>query len=162
MEKKAKASMARRRERGDVMAAPYSKKLAKVEGKIVLIDDPDKPLAPLLEAYGAAGTVLGACKLPDAAGVVRPRHGGVWQPTSLSAILDRAGVLPRRHHRTHFSNQSVLAGILRCHCKRTLTPDSSTRGYYCSNGKRMGSPIHGKTWVSEAAVLPPRQFASRS
>jgi DNA invertase Pin-like site-specific DNA recombinase len=147
-------ALAARRARGDVMAAPYGKKLAKVDGRVALVDNPEKPLAPLLDAYTKAGTVLGACKLLDAAGVVRPRHGGVWQPASLSAILARAGVLPSRGHRKHFSSQALLAGLLRCHCGRSLTPDTTTRGYYCANGKRIGSPIHGKTWVSESTLMP--------
>jgi DNA invertase Pin-like site-specific DNA recombinase len=155
MERKAKSSVSKRLERGDKMAAPYGKRLAKDEaGRIVLEDDPARPMQPLLDAYREAGTVLGACKLLDARGVVRPRNGGVWQPASLTAILERAGAaLPRKGRRTHYSTEAVLAGLLRCHCGRTLTPDLSTGGYYCANGKRLGKPVHGKVWVKEATIL---------
>jgi len=151
------AALAQRRARGDVMAAPYGKKLAKVDGRIVLVDDPEKPVAPLLAAYRRAGTVLGACKLLDAAGAPRPRHSDVWQPASLTAILAREGVLPRRGSRRHFARSAILAGLLRCHCGRTLTPDLVSRratGYYCANGKRQGAPVHGTTYVPESRILP--------
>lgn len=140
--------------------------------------DPDRPLAPLLAAYSEAGTVLGACRLLDERHI--PTRSGkvsmgpddeAWMSPSLSLILDRVprhegpcnfedGVctmphlLPKRGTRRHFASSDVLAGMLRCHCGRTMTPDADKHGYYCARGARKKVAVHGPASVKQTALLP--------
>ncbi|MFI5258315.1 MAG: recombinase family protein [Candidatus Limnocylindrales bacterium] len=157
-----------RRARGDALGpVPYGSKIVRdaqgrAEHPVRWEDDPDRPLAPVLEAYKAAGTVYAACKLLDAAGVPTPRgnkeddgNPKVWNTTSLTKILDRAGLLPPHEHRRVYARSAVLAGLLRCHCQsRTLTPDTARGVYYCARGKHEGTARHGRSFVAEAALLP--------
>lgn len=150
--------------RGDRMGQPpYGQRIVRdatgrADKPIRWEDDPDRPLAPVLEAYSRAGSVLGACKLLNAAGVPNARGGDLWQPTSLALILDRAGVLPPRNHRRLYAKSALFAGLLRCHCGRTMTPDHehlrTGTAYYCARSKWIGSAVHGPGWVREAAILP--------
>jgi DNA invertase Pin-like site-specific DNA recombinase len=159
-QKAAKARAAR----GDAMGQPpYGQRIVRdasgqARKPISWEDDPARPLAPLLAAYGAAGTVLGACKLLNAARVPNARGGDLWQPTSLSLILDRAEVLPPHGHRRLYAKSAYLAGMLVCHCGRTMTPDHAHlrtgTAYYCARSKWIGTAVHGPGWVREAAILP--------
>jgi len=152
----------RRTERGDEMRkAPFGKRIARDEYGVAYKpirweDDPDRPVQALIDAYREAGTVLGACKLLNERHVpTRHRGSRAWSPTSLTNILERESVLPPRGRRTyHGRSEALFAGMIRCHCGRGMTPDVSTNGYYCANGKVIGSAMHGKTWVAEHAVLP--------
>jgi DNA invertase Pin-like site-specific DNA recombinase len=154
------AALARRVVRGDAMGQPpYGQRIIRDAAGVALKpirweNDPDRPLEPVLEAYRRAGSVLGACKILNAAGVPNARGGDLWQPTSLSLILDRAGVLPPAGHRRAYSHGAILAGLCRCHCGRTLTPDRVKGGYYCAKGKWQGKAIHGPSWAGEAYLLP--------
>jgi len=153
------AAFARRKARGDRMGQPpYGFRIVRDDAgnaakPIAWEDDPSRPLAPVLDAYSAAGSVLGACKLLNAAGVPNARGGALWQPTSLALILERAGVLPPRGHRRTYSRGSVLAGLVRCHCGRTMTPDLARGGLYCAKGKWQGKSLHGPSWAGGAYVL---------
>jgi DNA invertase Pin-like site-specific DNA recombinase len=162
---RARAATDARVARHDKMGTPpYGKRIVRdAAGRaikpIVWEDDPTRPLAPLLEAYRQAGTVMGACRLLNAAGVPTP-YGKVdengkpqgWQTTSLALILDRAGVLPTQGTRRHYSRTDVLAGILVCHCGRRMTPDASKGGYYCARAKIIED--HGRASVQQRALLP--------
>lgn len=147
---------ARRKKRGDAMGnPPYGQRAVRGKGnRIEWQDDPQRPLAAVLDAYRVAGNVMGAAKLLTAAGVKPPRGGKEWQNTSLTLILDRAGVLPPRNHRRTYSTASVLAGILRCHCGRTLTPAPSRNSYYCGRAHLVGVAEHGKMTANERVLLP--------
>jgi DNA invertase Pin-like site-specific DNA recombinase len=151
---------ATRRTRGDAMGQPpYGLRVVRdAQGvaikPIAWEDDPDRPLAPVLEAYRRAGTVLGATKILNAAGIKPPRDGQDFQNTTLTLILDRAGVLPPRNHRAHFSSGAVLAGLLRCHCGRTMTPSPSRNDFYCGRAKLIGAAAHGRMTVPEGRILP--------
>jgi DNA invertase Pin-like site-specific DNA recombinase len=162
------AALAARRARGDRMGSPpYGQRIVRdATGQAVRPiqwePDPERPLQVLLDAYATAGSVQGACKLLNAQHVPTPQGGAgaVWQPASLTNILDRAEVLPAHGHRRHFSRAALLAGLLVCPqpgCGRTMTPDvgrPAGRGYYCAQGKKLGSAVHGRWWAAESAVLP--------
>jgi DNA invertase Pin-like site-specific DNA recombinase len=121
MERKAKSSVAARERRGDAMGrSPYGTRHEKIDGKIVTVPDPSKPLAPLLDAYAEGGSVFAAVRLLNAAkkvplprghyciadgrvpGCCHPKLNaksgnlecscGLWHPTVLRNILERNGV----------------------------------------------------------------------
>jgi hypothetical protein len=125
-------------------------------------DDPERPLAPLLEAYRQAGTVLGACRLLNERGVPtgqpRKREEGdgpkLWRTTSLTNILVRAGACPARGQRRHYSRGHPLAGLLRCHCGRTMTPDGPKGGLYCARAKYEGEAVHGRGSIADRYIMP--------
>lgn len=160
-----------RKDRGDAMGQPpYGSRIVRDDsGRAVKPirweDDPARPLAPVLEAYTRARSVLGACKILNAAGIATPK-GKVdgngepvpWQPTSLTLILDRAGVLPPHGKRREYAKGARLAGLLRCHCGRFLTPDHSHlrtgTAYYCARSKWIGTVAHGPGYVHEDALMP--------
>jgi DNA invertase Pin-like site-specific DNA recombinase len=151
-----------RKDRGDRFGvAPYGKRVVRdAEGRalkpIRWEEDPDKPIAPVLEAYRRAGTVLGACRLMDDT-VPTAHAGGKWHPSALTLILAREGVLPPRGRRQQISRSAVLAGLLRCHCGTTLTPDiGGKKGYYCRFGhwRRLDVHASGPAFVREDAILP--------
>lgn len=161
-------ALAVRRARGDALGpVPYGSRIVRdaqgrAEHPVRWEADPTRPLEPVLAAYRAAGTVYAACKALDAAGVPTPRGNReddgspkVWNTTSLTKILDRAGLLPPHEHRRVYSRSAVLASLLRCHCQsRTLTPDTARERYYCARGKRDGTAKHGPSWVAESRLLP--------
>lgn len=161
---RAAGALAVRQARGDhIGRAGYGQKLARVDGAIVTVTDPEHPLEPILAAVREAGSILGACKLLTARGVPvpgKPRTNGdrpVWHPTPLRRIIERnapellpaAGPTGRRTP-TH----SALAQLLTCHCGHVLTPEPARKGYRCTMGNRLGRESHGPMWVSEAAILP--------
>lgn len=161
-----------RRSRGDAMGQPpYGKRIVRdADGRAIKPirweDDPERPLAPILKAYSQCGNVLATAKALSAAGVptpkgkVKPDGSPRWETTSLTLILERAGVLPPRHHRRLYAKSAYLAGLIRCHCHngKVMTPDHehvrTGTSYYCHDGKLDGVAIHGHNWVREAAILP--------
>jgi DNA invertase Pin-like site-specific DNA recombinase len=159
-----------RKDRGDSMGpTPYGQRIVRDDTGAAVKpirweDDPDRPLAPILEAYSAAGSVLGACKLLDAANVPTPK-GKVdadgrpaWESTSLTLILDRARVLPPHGQRRRYAKSAYCSHLLLCHCGSNMTPDHAHvrtgTSYYCHRGKMQGVATHGRNWVREAAILP--------
>jgi DNA invertase Pin-like site-specific DNA recombinase len=157
-----------RRARGDALGpVPYGQRIVRdaqgrAEHPVRWEDDPDRPLAPVLAAYASAGSVYAAAKALDAAEVPTPRGNKeddgkpkVWNTTSLTKILDRAGLLPSHEHRRVYARSAIFAGLLRCHCRsRILTPDTARGRYYCARGKRDGTPKHGPSWVAESRLYP--------
>jgi DNA invertase Pin-like site-specific DNA recombinase len=151
-----------RQDRGDKMGVPvYGKRVVrdadgKAERPIRWEDDPARPLAPLLEAYRRAGTVLGACRLLDAEGP-EPLNGGKWHPSSLALVLGREGVLPPIGKRVVVSRSALLSGMLVCADGTTLTPDHGKRGYYCRFGHWRRADIHPvglPAFVREDVLVP--------
>ena len=165
MERKAKSAADRRAARGDRMGvAPYGQRVKRnADGSAVKPieweNDPDRPVAPLLAAYRAAGSVLASCRALDARRVPTAHgNGGLWHPSALTLILAREGVLPPKGKRVQVSRSSLLSGLLRCHCHgATLTPDHGKRGYYCRFGHWRRADVHPAglpAFVREEAVLP--------
>jgi DNA invertase Pin-like site-specific DNA recombinase len=165
---RAAGALAVRRERGDhIGPAGYGFRLERhAAGAIVTVPDPDRPLEPVLEAVREAGSILGACMLLNARGVPVPqgpsaerRHNGThWHPTPLRRIVERNApeLLPKAgpSGRRQPSRGSALAQLLVCHCGHVLTPEPTARAYRCTVAHRTGGEGHGRSWVSERALMP--------
>lgn len=160
------AALTERKRRGDRFGvAPYGWRVVRDEAGTALKpirweQDPDRPLAPLLEAYRRAGTVLGACDILRHDRVPTAHGGrGSWHPSALTLILAREGVLPPAGKRAQVSRSTLLSGLLVCSCGTTLTPDVGKGGYYCRFAKWHQSEVHDKAvhgsgWIRETAILP--------
>ena len=157
--KRARAAREARRERGDRFGhAPYGFRHVKDEtGRIVRVPDPAEPLAPVLDAYREARTVLGACKLLKDRHIRSPKGKEIWWPSVLTRVLDEnAPELRTRYGRRGrpVSRPAPLAGLLRCHCGMTLTPNLERGQYYCARGTRDGAAVHGKTIATTKIIMP--------
>jgi hypothetical protein len=124
--------------------------------------DPFRPMAPLVQAYKDAGTVLGAAQLLQQRGVPSPT-GGLWASSTLGRTLrghtgpecDHGIDLPDRNasgRARRTKRPALFAGMLRCYCGRTMTPNLNKRQYYCSAGRDAGVDQHGRYIVTEAAL----------
>lgn len=156
---RAKDAIRRRKARGDkVGGAPYGKKFAKVEGKVVLVDDPERPIQPILDAVrDASGNTAEAVRLLNERGVPS-RYGRAWSPPALRGLLRKKRVMPpssrraRRNRAGELRAPSPLSKLVRCPCGNTMTPVDSRQGLYCYIGSREGMARHGKYVVSQRAV----------
>jgi DNA invertase Pin-like site-specific DNA recombinase len=152
---RARGAASARIARGDHMGpARYGFRLAKVDGRVTLVPDPDRPLAPVFAAYAEAGTMAGACRILNASGLPAPR-GGLWRISTVTQILtDNGAPLPARNGRGHRRNppRAMFAQLLRCHCGRMLTPNRKRRSYYCSSGLLVKD--HGRYYIAESALRP--------
>jgi hypothetical protein len=133
--------------------------------------DPDA-IARVLEAYKAAGSLLGAARALNDAGVPCPRPdltkgGSGWHAATVRRVIRREApeLLPptREPWRRGVPGERrdgaprILTGLLRCHCGSVMTPGSSVRGgayyYYCNRGLR--DKTHSRPYaVSEKKLLP--------
>jgi DNA invertase Pin-like site-specific DNA recombinase len=152
------SALARRRENGDKLGqAPYGYRTARVDGRIVHVQDDAVDLVRVIDAYREAGSVLGACGLLEAAGVPAPRGGTRWSTSALTRILQREApeVLPPASARgMRRPASAMLAQLLHCpFCGRMLTPNVKRGQYYCANGARERD-THPRYAVREADVLP--------
>jgi DNA invertase Pin-like site-specific DNA recombinase len=127
--------------------------------------DPKHPIEPIVDAFREAGTVRGACELLQARGISAPEGGAVWGSSTLSRILrshampgcDHGLDLPDRNasgrvRRDRAGRPALFAGLLLCHCGRTMTPNLARGQYYCAGGRDSGSAQHGKYSTTEAAL----------
>jgi DNA invertase Pin-like site-specific DNA recombinase len=143
-----------RRQRGDrIGKAPYGQRVR--DGK--LEPNPDEDLEQLVAAYRDAGTVQGAARALNAAGVPT-RSGGPWRSSNLSGILEAAGVITRRARAGRPSTRAyTLAGLLTCSCGATLTGGTMHGGrnvtYDCRRGRTLADHPRPLS-VSETAILP--------
>lgn len=157
---RAQSALAVRRQRGDYIGrVPYGYRAVRDDaGALVMVTNPDEPLAPIIEAVRDAGSILGGAKLLQARGVPAPEGGKVWGSTTLRRIIERhapelipsAGPTGRRTP----SRSSMLAQLLVCHCGHVLTPEPARKAYRCTRGNRVGREAHGTMWVSERSLLP--------
>jgi DNA invertase Pin-like site-specific DNA recombinase len=154
VQERARVTTMMRRQRGDrIGKAPYGQRVR--DGK--LEPNPDEDLAQLLEAFRKAGTVQGAARALNAAGVPT-RSGGPWRSSNLSGILAAAGVLTRRPRAGRPSTRAYrLAGLLRCSCGATMTGRTeygrTAVSYECRRSRTL--PDHPRPLsVPETAVLP--------
>lgn len=147
---RARGAMAARRQRGDRFGhAPYGFRHVRDHGRIVREPDTLRPLAPVLDAYREAGSVLGACRLLEARGIPAPRGGERWATSALTRIIEENApdLLPRRTAAgLRTPSRALLAQLLRCpFCGRMLTPNVHRGQLYCANGPREAghaSPLH--------------------
>ncbi|MEA2518780.1 MAG: site-specific recombinase [Chloroflexota bacterium] len=160
----------------------YGKRVVKgADGLRVLVDDPDRPIEPIIEAWRGArtfrGTVeaLGRLGIPSPFGAKRVKEGGTggWSTAALARVLtwyadpangdsrltddERALLLTtattRGGRRSVPREPTVLQGLLHCHCGRRMTPNRHHRSYYCSRGHLDGTSRHGRFTIGERALL---------
>jgi Resolvase, N terminal domain len=152
---RAKGASQARAARGDKLgAARYGFRLVKRDGITVEVPNPDQPLGPILEAYHEAGTVAGAARILNAAGVPSPR-GTLWGDVTLTRVLEsNDAALPAKNRagRRRRPPKALLAQLLRCPCGRMLTPNGQRRQYYCHRGYILAG--HGRYIVSQSTILP--------
>lgn len=152
------AALDERRKRGDRLGQPpYGFLHEKVDGRIVRVPDPKRPLEPLLQAYRDAGTILGACKLLKDRGIPAPKGGKTWATSALTRIIEENApeMLPRKNARgARQPASAVFAQLLECpFCGRTLTPNAARGQYYCPNGPRDRAG-HPRYAVREVDLAP--------
>jgi DNA invertase Pin-like site-specific DNA recombinase len=133
--------------------------------------DPDRPIEPVLQAYRdskAAGRgIRGAAILLQERNVPSPSGGNRWAATSLRRILrDRIpDELPDRNasgkSRDGSKHPVLFAGIVRCHCGRTMSTNYSRKDktgrplpnqLYCSGAAGSGREGHGRYVIAESAL----------
>jgi DNA invertase Pin-like site-specific DNA recombinase len=152
---RAKGASLARVARGDKLgAARYGFRLVKVDGVTVEVPNPDQPLAPILMAYREAGSVAGAARILNAAGIPSPR-GTLWGDVTLTRVLESNDVeLPpkNRSGRRRRPPKALLAQLVRCHCGRMMTPNGRRRQLYCHRGLIVAG--HGRYIVAQSAILP--------
>lgn len=152
---RARGAIAARKARGDRLGhAPYGWRHVKMDGVVTREPDPDRPLAPVLDAYREAGTVLGACRLLNERGIPAPK-GRTWGTSTLTRVLTENApeLLPTvtPSGRRQRVPRALFGQLLRCHCGRTMTPNLARRQYYCSRGALGG---HDRYVVTERSLLP--------
>lgn len=152
----ASAALEDRRERGDVLGRPhYGFTLALVDGRYQEVPDPERPVQRVLDALDDAGSVAGAVRLLNERGVPPPMGGARWHLSAARRVIDHAAPgrlssFRRAHPRTHLP--TLLAGILRCHCGATMTPNPARGQLYCHRARIVKD--HGKAAIAERLILP--------
>ena len=157
--RRAASTIAMRRARGDALGQPpYGMKFEKVNGRVTLVEDPERPLQPVLDVMNEVNNhVPSAMRLLNERGIPS-RFGRRWSWHSLTATLRKAGALPpaakrpRRNRIGVVRMPSALSKIVRCHCGHTMTPVDSRSELYCYVGSRDGAARHGKIRTSQKAV----------
>lgn len=148
------AARAIRQERGDRLGhPPHGFKAVRDENGVrVFVTDPDRSVAPVLDAYTEVGTVQGAARLLNARGVPSPR-GKRWGTSETRRVLVAHGAALPAHGKPGRRplRVPVLAKLLRCHCGGTLTPNVARGQYYCPRAKGNGG--HGRYNVTEASLM---------
>lgn len=162
-EERSKESNGSRKARGDAMgSAGYGYQFVRRDGRVVR--DPDDAAAAtvqaVVDAYRETGTILGACKRLNAAGVKPPR-GSRWWTRTVTRIIgtETPAALPPRSAgkgRRERSGAALLSKLLRCHCDATMTPKTSGgyQSYYCSHGSVSDRANHPRLNVTESHLLP--------
>jgi hypothetical protein len=148
---RSKDTVAVRRARGDRIGHPMYGEL------------PGEDVAAVLQAFGDAGSVIGAGRLLNERGIPT-RQGRPWGTTSAREILRRHNALPHRK-RPGAKNAApfILFHLLRCHCGRLMSASRfATSGgtktksytqvvYRCLAGRT--TPGHGRLNVSESKII---------
>lgn len=160
--KRMRAALEVRRARGDKLGLPgYGHLLARENpldpnSRIIEIPDPDHDPSVVVDAYRAAGSIMGAAKWLQAHGIKAPKGGIVWGQHSVTNVIEREApeILPRpgRTSGRRTPTSTRFAQLIACHCGATLTPNPSRHQYYCGAGHRLGSRVHGTITVPESAV----------
>ncbi|MEP7082294.1 MAG: recombinase family protein [Chloroflexota bacterium] len=131
--------------------------------RVVLVPNPDEPLAPVLDAIAeTGGNVLAAAKLLTERGV--PTRGGrPWSARALGRIADREGALRTRRgtgarSRRRAPSDAPLSRLVECHCGTLMTPGRDRRTgrwveLYCHVGHRLGTAAHGRVTARARHVL---------
>lgn len=148
-------------------AAPYGQMWARagdvgMDGdprRIVVVDNPDEPMQPLLDAIEATkGNALRAARLLNERGVPT-RTGAPWDHRVLTRALDRIGAHrakrgPNPNGRRRAPTDAPLSRLVECHCGATMTPEMDPRKrakgdphpwlvLTCAPGRKAGREAHG-------------------
>jgi DNA invertase Pin-like site-specific DNA recombinase len=162
-QERAKDTVALRRSRGDhIGQPPYGYKL--VDGR--LIEDPERPIEPVLAAYRETGSYHAAAKRLNAMRVPS-RRGQRWSDTTVRRIVAHAApqdiktsVRATRKGAKGGGQRQLLSGLLRCPCGTTLTPSKDRvrdygpyYSYICWRARH--DPDHqARSKISERRLLP--------
>lgn len=162
-QERARDTITARRVRGDhVGSAPYGSVL--VGGK--LVEDPERPVGPVVDAYRAARTYSGTARLLNERGATAPR-GEKWSAPAVRRVINRAmpetrsiDGRPGRRVRQDY----LLSRLLICPCGGVMTgrldvtkSKYGTFGpyvrYQCFRGRY--DPAHQRPYmVTESTILP--------
>ena len=162
-QERAKDTVALRRSRGDhIGQPPYGYTL--VDGR--LVEDPERPLEPVLAAYRETGSYHAAAKRLNAMHVPSKR-GQRWGDTTVRRIVAQAApqdiktsVRATRRGAKGGGQRKLLSGLLRCPCGTTMTPsDVRVRehgpyySYICWRARH--DPDHqARSKITERKLLP--------
>jgi DNA invertase Pin-like site-specific DNA recombinase len=157
--KRNRAAREARIARGDDMDPPgYGWKNAREEGtgRIVHVPDGEHDPAIVVDLYRQTGSIMKTAKALQARGIPAPKGGTRWGQSTTRRVLEREApeLFPRPSRTTgrRTPANSMFAQLLACKCGTTLTPNAVRHQYYCNNGHRLGSAVHGKITVSEITV----------
>ncbi len=155
MERKARASVGARRDRGDLIGPrPYGEVRTRRDGVVVGADE--NP-ALVVETFREAGSYHRAAQLLNERHVPS-RSGRQWYPRTVQRIVNREdpGTVPLGHRRGVRSFGSrPFSGILTCHCGAPMGQTTSNQApkYRCPNG--VADPSHARPYmVSEWKLIP--------
>jgi DNA invertase Pin-like site-specific DNA recombinase len=167
MSRKARDTAARRKDRGDDLGAiPYGKMAVKVDGVVKYVDDPDRPVEPILEAVRQAnGRIRTAVRIINKQDIPTAR-GKKWDRSTLLRLVEREApeIRPMKApsgRRDAPATPALFAKLLRCHCGATMTPnrhverrrkrDSMAVSYYCHRGNADRSD-HRRVYIAESRL----------
>jgi DNA invertase Pin-like site-specific DNA recombinase len=141
-------------------------------GAIIDVKDDPEAIERVIEAYKAAGTLLGAAKALTAAGEPTPfgrrkrvdgsdygngqYKSSTWRASGVRRIIEREApeLMPSVKGVSRKHRPRLFAKLLVCHCGQTLTPGGSVKspGYWCGRGHNTAG--HGKYYISESRLRP--------
>ncbi len=155
MERKARASVGARRDRGDLIGPRvYGEVRTRRDGVVVGAgEDP----ALIVATFREAGSYFAAARFLNERGVPS-RSGRQWFPRTVQRIVNREdpGTVPLGHRRGVRSFGSrPFSGILTCHCGAPMGQTTSNQApkYRCPNG--VADPSHPRPYmVSEWKLMP--------
>lgn len=156
MERKAKASAATRRARGEVTGGrAYGETRTTRDGRV--LGAGEDPIV-VMAAFSDAGSYFGAARILNET-KVPTRSGRPWYPRTVQRIVNRQDPSTKRRGRRGSKATSPmhrLTGLVYCHCGtlmgRTVSGEGTPR-YRCSIGA--SDPKHSRPYiVSERALLP--------
>ncbi|HXH05997.1 MAG TPA: recombinase family protein [Vicinamibacterales bacterium] len=167
--RRANATIAMRTKRGDkIGGAPYGKRFGcatcgEPKGRcghadrVVLVDDPDRPVQPVLDALAECRNNIAMTVRLLNERAVPSRFGRQWSDAALRSFLRRNRSWPpasRRARRTRSGTRmpSPLSRLVRCSCGNWMTPVDAQSKLYCYLGNRDGMARHGKHTVSQRRV----------
>ena len=153
MKVRAKANMARRRERGDhIGIAPYGERID--PGSHKLVPQPGEDVEAVVDAYKRAGSFLGAAKLLTTEGRVMPRNGDHWSEQTVQRVVRRVMHVGKVEQGVKQRADWFLFRLLKCpHCGTTLTAQHRKNPIYFCNAARR-DPRHPRPYaIAESKLI---------
>jgi DNA invertase Pin-like site-specific DNA recombinase len=155
-----------RQARGDVLGQPaYGTRHVKVDGRMTVVPDVERPVEPVLDAYRKAGSVLGATRLLNASGLASPwadhahsspRKKPEWHTSTVARILEAnaIGLLPRKTNTGRRTpTHDALSQLVACpFCGTRMTMNRPRRQLYCYKGAA-NRATHPRSVAPERALM---------